>query len=215
MLKIWGANYSVYSRVLQLALYEKDIPFDWVETDVFDDEYARAGQEKRHPWAKIPVLEDGDFQLYETRACLAYLEQPRFGTLALVPPDPRAKARAEQVSGIVDAYGYRAMVWDVFVELMQMPKQGQVPDPDIVARGIAESERVLDAIEPLVGQEGILNGVTPSYGDLYLGPVMAYFTSTGPGRAALARRPHVESWWRAWQDRPSMMATRSPLEARS
>jgi len=208
-LTVSGASYSVYSRIVRLALIEKGVAHAWVETDVFGPD--RSAQTARHPFGKIPSLDHDGFGLYETGACLRYLEQPAFGPVQLMPADPRQRARADQIAGIVDAYGYRAMVWDTYVELRK-PSEGKATDPAVVERGLAVSATVLDAIAGLAEGGDMLIGGAPSHADLFLAPVMAYFTVTGPGRAMLAERPSLAAWWAAWQDRPSMAATRYPRE---
>jgi glutathione S-transferase len=210
--RVWGARYSVFSRMLELALREKDHPYEWHERDVFDSAADRADQESRHPWGKVPAMEHGGIALYETRACLAYLEQPEFGAVRLEPEAPRARARAEQVFSIAASYAYPAMVWEVFVEAVGRRAEGLEPDPERVAHGLGRAERVLDAVEPLVGADGVLDGARPTLADIALGPVFAYFTCVGPARLLLAGRPALRDWWHGWRERPSMQATRSPLE---
>ena len=48
----------------------------------------------KHPWGKIPVMEDGDFSLYETQAILRYIDRI-LPDPPLTPSDPRAEARME------------------------------------------------------------------------------------------------------------------------
>lgn len=208
-LTVYGASYSVYSRILRLALAEKGVAHRWIETDVFGAD--RAAQTARHPFGKIPSLDHDGFALYETGACLRYLDDPAFGPLLLIPGDPRKRARADQIACIVDSYGYRAMVWDTYVELRK-PSEGKAADPAVVGRGLAVSATVLDTIAGLADGGDMLIGGAPSHADLFLAPVMAYFTVTGPGREMLAERPGLAAWWTAWQDRPSMAATRYPRE---
>lgn len=201
---VWGASYSVYSRILRLALLEKGIEHDWVEIDVFDSPADRAAQATRHPWAKMPAMADEGQMFYETGACLAWLEQPRFGPARLWPEDPLERARAFQVASIVDAYAYPSMVWQVFVPL----ERGASEDDASVADGLAASETALDALEDLATGGPALIGSAPSIADCYLAPVVAYFAATDPGGRALARRARLSGWWREWKERPAMQATR-------
>jgi glutathione S-transferase len=219
-LTVHGASYSVYSRILRLALAEKGVGHRWVETDVFGAD--RDAQTARHPFGKIPSLVHDGFALYETGACVRYLEQPAFGPVRLMPDDPRQRARADQIACIVDGYGYRAMVWDTYVELRK-PSEDKAPeakasearasDPATVERGLATAAIVLASIEGLMdGGGGTLVGAAPSHADLFLAPVLAYFDRTDPGHAMLAKSPRLAAWWAAWQARPSMAATRYPSE---
>jgi len=62
----------------------------------------------RHPFGRIPVLEHGDFRLYETQAILRYLDRvlPR---PPLTPADPRRAARMDQVMNINDWYLFQGV----------------------------------------------------------------------------------------------------------
>lgn len=213
MLTVRGAAYSVYARILRLALMEKGIDHGWVEVDIFGDEAAAAAQRAHNPFAKVPSLDHDGFTLYETGPMLRYLEAA-FGGPALLPADPRTRARAEQIAAIADNYGYRAMVWDLFVELVQKPRDAEEPDPATVAAGFAEARTILSAIEALAddGPPEALAGAAVSHADLYLAPVMAYFACVPAARAMLAGHPRLSAWWQEWAVRPSMAATRSPLE---
>src|SRR5438093_689803 len=57
----------------------------------------------RHPFGRMPVLEHGDFRLYETQAILRYLDRI-LPEPALTPADPRAAARMDQLMSINDWY---------------------------------------------------------------------------------------------------------------
>ncbi len=213
MLTVWGATYSVYSRVLRLALLEKGIAHDWVEVDVFGDAADQAAQHARHPFGKIPTLDHDGFALYETGPCLRYLEGA-FDGPALLPADPRTRARAEQIAAIADNYGYSAMVWGLFVEMISKPRDAEEPDQEVVREAFAQARIILDTIEALSGDgpDEALAGDAVSHADLFLAPVMAYFVCVPPARAMLTGYPKLSRWWQAWAERPSMTATRSPLE---
>ena len=47
-----------------------------------------------------------------------------------------------QIIGLLDAYAYRAMVWDVYVERFRKPKDGKVSDEALIAAGLRQVEDV-------------------------------------------------------------------------
>jgi glutathione S-transferase len=207
VLTVWGAGYSVYCQVLRLALHAKGTPHDWIETDVFGDDDALRAQTARHPWGRVPAISDDGFIVYETAAILDHLEDPRFGP-PILPAARDARTRAVQIGRIADAYAYRAMVWDVWVELSETPARGGEPDPATVARGLAEADRVLAAIAALAGtsRDDALAGDAPGHADYWLLPMMRYFCETAEGRAVTARHPRIAAWWAAWEERPALAA---------
>ena len=84
---VHGVLGSPYVRAVRLALEEKRLPYRVAQlapgTSRSPEHLAR------HPFGRMPVLEDGDFTLYETQAILRYLER-RAPSPALVPADPQA-----------------------------------------------------------------------------------------------------------------------------
>lgn len=86
-LRVLGRVSSINVRKVLWTCGELDLPFEHVEHD--------AALLARNPNAMVPVIEDGDFVLWESNAICRYLasRQPR-GTL--LPEDARARALIEQ-----------------------------------------------------------------------------------------------------------------------
>jgi glutathione S-transferase len=209
---LFGAAYSVYVRIARLVLAEKGVAYRLSEVDIFAHGGPPAGYAERHPFHRIPAFEHDGFRLYETGAIARYIDEAFEGP-ALMPADVKARARANQVIGIVDNYAYPAMVWGIFVERVRAPLQGRVGDGAKIADALGKSAVCLDALEEIAESDGpalLGNGVTLA--DLYLAPVMRYFTMAPDGAALLGQRAVLARWWAWMQQRPSMSATRSPME---
>ena len=86
-LKVLGRATSINVRKVLWTCAELDLPFEHVESD--------ARLLARNPNAKIPVIQDGDFVLWESNAICRYLagKQPR---ATLLPQDPKLRAQVEQ-----------------------------------------------------------------------------------------------------------------------
>lgn len=209
---LFGASYSVYTRIARLTLLEKGVTHQFEETDIF----AEAGPSRtyldRQPFARIPALEHDGFSLYETVAIAHYVDEAFPGPL-LQPFDPARRARIRQIIGILDAYGYRAMVWDVFVERIRKPPQGQAPDEARIAAGLTRTENCLAAIEAIMdGAPWFAGpGERPTLADLHAAPMIAYLRAAPEGLALLRRHPRMETWWERMAGRDSMLATPSPM----
>lgn len=213
-LRLHGLDISVYTRIARLTAAEKGLAVELVALDPFGDGAADAADwPALQPFRRIPVLDHGRFRLYETAAIARYLDalapEP-----ALVPAAPRPAARMAQAIGILDAYGYRAMVWELFVEEgRDTGPAGDGPDPAVVARGRDTAARVLAALDRLRDGEPFLAGGAPSLADLHAWPMVAYLAEAPSGRAVLAEAP---AGWARWigrmAGRASVAATRSPLE---
>lgn len=94
-MKLYNANFSPNALRVRAVALELGINLDIIEVDL------RAGENKSddfvamNPNAKIPVLKDGDFVVWESRAINSYLasKKPERG---LYPDDPKARAMVDQ-----------------------------------------------------------------------------------------------------------------------
>jgi glutathione S-transferase len=206
---LYGAAYSVYTRIARLALLEKGVAFHFEIVDIFAEGAAKA-QLPRHPFGLIPAFAHDDFALYETAAICRYIDEG-FPGPPLQPATPRERARMAQLIGLLDSYAYRAMVWDVFVESVRKPIRGEAVDAAKVKAGLAKAETCLAALAELMGQAPFLAGDAMTLADLHAAPMIAYFGAASAGAAALARHPSLSAWWEGMRARASLLATPSPL----
>lgn len=209
---LFGASYSVYVRAVRLALEEKRVPYRLVEVDIFAPEGPPLDYLQRHPFKRIPAFEHEGFRLYETGAITRYIDEAFTGP-PLMPDALRARARANQIMGIIDNYGYGPLVREIFVERVRSSAHGRSADEAKIAAAIPRAETCLRAIEELTDPQGpSLTGSEVSLADLHAAPMFAYFCMAKEGAALLSARPRMTRWWHAMRSRPSMTATRSPLE---
>ena len=206
-----GATYSVYTRIVRLVLAEKDVSYDLAQVEVFDPGGPPAAYLALHPFGRIPALEHGSLQLYETGAITRYLDAA-FPAPPLQPRAPRSRARVDQIIGILDSYAYRTMIWDIFVERIRAPVHGRAPDEARIASALPRARTCLGALEALQGGSRCLAGPRLTLADLHAAPIFAYFTKTPEGASLIAEFPTLAIWWAKISARPSMMATRSPFE---
>lgn len=211
---VFGAAYSVYVRAVRLTLEEKGVPYQLVDIDVFAEGGPPPDYMARHPFGRIPAFEHDGFQLYETDAINRYIDET-FAGPALTPRTPRARARMTQAMRILDNYAYPHLVWGVFVEQIRAPQQGRAPDQMKIEAAIAQSQICLRALAELMETEHYLTGDALTLADLHAAPMFAYFQMAPDGRRLMDAQPKLTQWWRSISQRPSMAATRSPLEENS
>ena len=207
---LFGASYSVYVRAARMTLLEKGVPHRLVEVDIFAEEGPPAGYLERQPFGRIPAFEHDGFRLYETGAITRYVDEA-FDGPPLMPDGARARARVNQIIGVIDSYLYRPLVRDIYVERCLRPAEGRATDEAKIAAALPLARTCLAALEELLDQKGPwLGGTQITLGDLHLAPMAAYFT-LAPEVAALMG-PRLARWWEAMAARPTLTSTRSPLE---
>jgi glutathione S-transferase len=208
---LFGATYSVYVRIVRLALQEKRVPCRLIEVDIFSEDGPPADYLRHHPFARIPTFEHDGFQLYEAGAIGRYVDEA-FPGPPLQSSEPKARARMNQIIGILDSYAYRTLVWDIFVERVRAPVNGRAPDEARVAAALPRARTCLQALGDLMGAHPWLAGPTLTLADLHAAPMFAYFHLADEGAKLMADHANIQCWWQAIATRPSMTATRSPLE---
>ena len=99
MLKLYGFPSSNYVNMVQLALLEKGVPFEFVLT------YPSQSPEllAKSPRGKVPYLETPNGYLNETSALLEYIEETTDG-VPLLPKDPFEKARVRALMKELELY---------------------------------------------------------------------------------------------------------------
>lgn len=201
-LTLHGFRYSVYVRAARLALEERGLGYEMNEVNPFADAPAL----NPHPMNRIPVLDHGSFRLFETGAILTYIARA-FPGPPLIPEDPAAQARMQQVQGITDAYAYWPMVRQVYSAGVFAPALGRDRDGETVAKGLAAAAPVLAMLEDIAAEGRVLDGAGLTLADLHLAPMVAAFTAAPEGYRALAARPALHRWWQAMVRRDSLAAT--------
>lgn len=204
--RLFGADYSVYVRIARLAFAEKGVDYELVPVDIFDPSGVPDWYRKLHPFSKIPALEHGDVRLFETGAITRYIDQAFEGP-ALQPDSTADRAVMNQVMAVIDNYGYRAMVWDVYVERISKPADGKPSDEKRVAEGLEMSRKCLSVLAELKGSRTWLAANSITLADIHAIPVFAYFLKTAEGAELLRQHQALRDWWNAASSRDSFNNT--------
>ena len=205
-IKLLGLRISVYTRIARMALEEKSVEYELEEVDIFADTGPPDEYLAHNPFGTIPCLMHGEFYLYETGAITRYIDET-FPGVALQPSVSSRRARMNQIISLLDAYTYRPMVWDVYVQRIVVPSGGGQPDESLVAAALPNLEHVLQQLELLQDEYEFLTGDSVSLADLHAYPMLRYFMETPEGSAMLASYPGLEHWMQQMQARPSARVT--------
>ena len=99
MLKLHGFPVSNYANMVQLALLEKGVPFEYVLAIPEQS----TGFLAKSPRGKVPFLETPQGYINETSAILEYLEDRGEGK-PLLPADPYARAQVRALMREIELY---------------------------------------------------------------------------------------------------------------
>jgi glutathione S-transferase len=194
-------------RIVRLALEEKQVKYDLVEVDVFAETGVPQEHLTRHPFGRIPAFEHGDFHLYETSAIVRYIDDA-FPGCKLQPTDPKSRAKVNQIVGILDAYAYRTLVWDVYVERVVSAREGRSADEQKITAALPRAAVCLSELTRLFDDRGFLIGGDVTFADLYAAPIFACFMQAPEAVALMEGCEKLLYWWQRFATRDSMSRTR-------
>jgi glutathione S-transferase len=199
---VYGVPGSPYLRSALLGFEEKGVayrlrPMGFGETKTQE-------HLTRNPFGRIPVVDHGDFRLYETQAILRYLDD-LYPAPPLCPKNPRAKARMNQLAGISDWYFFPKVSATIAFQRFAVPMMGGTPDEAVIAAAKPDAVNCVQAIEGLIG-DVYLTGEEISIADLMLIPHVHYFALTPEGKEIL-REGKLQRWVERMRRRPSLERT--------
>ena len=204
---VHGIPGSPFLRAALATLEEKKAPYRlraWAPGEHRGEAYRAM-----HPFSRIPVIQRGDFTLYETQAILRYIDAVCEGP-ALQPKAPEAAARMNQLLGINDWYFFPQVGTTIVFQRIIGPRfLGLQPDAAVIAAAQPNAERCVRVIDGLLGDQTYLAGEAISLADLVLYPQLYYFGQTPEG-TALLDGTKFSGWMRRMAERSSMTATLPP-----
>lgn len=189
---LYGFDGSTYVRTVRMALAAKGVAYEQVPVNVLAGEPKSAEHRARHPFGKVPVLDIDGLRLYETGAILRYVDAAREGP-ALQPESAKDRARQDMAYGVVDSYGYAALIGGV-AAFHLFPEFVGGRSEDARREGLETGSVVLREAMKLKGADPFIAGPRPSLADLLLAPIMDYVGMT-EDRDRLFIEQGVEDWW--------------------
>jgi glutathione S-transferase len=191
-MKLYGHIWSTNTRKTLATLAEKKQEAEFRPLALPKGEHRSPEHLALHPFAKVPVLEDGDFVLYETRAINAYLDKTLPGP-SLVPTNARELARMDQWTNVADAY-FVPFVMPVIMELLFRPYLGGERNDEAVAAGREGMQPALDQLDRALAKSEYVAGTSFSLGDIHWMPYVEYLVHIGDAES-IAGRKHLAAWW--------------------
>lgn len=205
-IRLLGLRISVYTRIARLALAEKGVDYELDEVDIFADTGPPPDYLALNPFGTIPCLMHEDFSLYETAAITRYIDEA-FSGPSLQPGQQKARARMNQIIGMLDSYTYRPMVWDVYVQRIVVPASGGEADEETIRGALPGLRIALQQLNQWSGGEIFMLGDSVSLADLHAYPMLRYFIETPEGKTMFESFPHLERWLERMQTRASVRST--------
>ena len=194
-MKLYSGPLSMFGAKAEIALAEKGIDFDLVMVPfemktLYQPKHPEVA--RINPKQQVPVLVDGDLEIFDSTQIFEYLETIR-PEPALWPVEPKAKARARLLEMQADE-----VYFPPIVRLMGL--QGTPDDPAAVdAR--AAAARFHDALEAALGERLWLAG---DFGYADIAFYMAQLFGARMTAPMTDAHPRLQAWRDRMSDRPAV-----------
>jgi glutathione S-transferase len=199
---------SPYGRAALIACIEKNAPYRLAP--VPPGASKQPAHLARHPFGRIPAIDDDGFGLYETQAIIRYIDATYGTPGALTPSDPKRAARMNQAIGVVDWYFFadnsaKTLVFNRVVA----PKFGMPVNEAAAAAAIPAARHAIEVLAGFLAAGPYLAGDAFTLADVHAGPQVDLLSECDEGAGMLAGTP-LARWLERLRDRPSFAATTWP-----
>jgi glutathione S-transferase len=196
---------SPFGRAVLIALEEKSAPYR--VCPVAPANLRAAAHLARHPFGRVPVLEHGDFHLYETQAILRYLDRV-LPHPPLTPAAPRTAARMDQLMNVNDWYLFHGVGNVIGFQRIVAPRlMGRAPDEAAIAAALPRARQVLGELAALLGAQPYFAGDAFTLADVLLAPQLDFLQQTPEWERLGAPHENLRRWLDRMNARASLAAT--------
>jgi glutathione S-transferase len=207
--KLLGSIHSTCSLRIITVAKALDIPLEIEPVDLAKGAHKSPEYiSKYQPFGRIPVLLDGDFKLFESRAICRYLvnKYQTKDTIQLIPTDPKQTALVEQFIS-VESSEFSDSVNKYVYEVVFKKFKGLTPDPEQMALFRKNSEATLDVYDKILEGKNYLVGDSFTLADIVHLPYGHFAVQAGLDDVFNSpSRPNVARWWKNITSEPAWKA---------
>jgi glutathione S-transferase len=208
---VYGIPGSPFLRSVEIALKEKDVPYHLHA--LAPGEHKQPEHLTRHPFGRVPAFEHDGFALYETQAIVRYIDET-FSNPPLTPGKPQARARMNQVIGIIEWYFFpKAAAPIAFNRIIGPRLLGLPTDEAAIAEAMPMARTCFVELDRLLEDQPYFGGERASIADIMLASQLDLLCDTPEG-AELIGGSRLKQWLERMSARPSFVATQPPAMLR-
>lgn len=198
MLKLYHTPISPNSRRVWITLLEKDVEFELIKLKLDGDQFQPEFL-KLNPFHHIPVLEDGDFSVFESLAILDYLEA-KYPNPPLLPTEAKSLAKVRMVELVT--------INEVMPLLLPLATQAwgiAEPDPQKQEKATQQINTALGFFESVLGDSQLFGGERVNRADIVAGTVVTELPGIG---LSLDNYSKLKAWSQKLTQHPSWQKTK-------
>lgn len=201
-MKLYQFPLSPNCQKVVAVAHEASVPLEIVNLDLFKGEAKAPPMLAKNPNGRVPILEDGDFVLWESNAMLGYVAG-KSDRHDLAPTTPRERADVDRWLAWSLAHFGPAVRKVAFERIVKKLAGLGAPDEAVVKAGTEEFATVAAVLDrSLDGKEHLCGGLTIA--DFANVTYTALCENAG---LSLAPYRHVQRWLARMLERESMQRT--------
>ncbi|KIJ25755.1 hypothetical protein M422DRAFT_273275 [Sphaerobolus stellatus SS14] len=193
-----------------MVLKEKKVPYELIPVDLSKGEQKKPEYlETKQPFGLVPVLVDGDFTIFESRAISRYIatKYAGRGTPLLPPANDIVKVGKFEQAASIETANFDPFASGIASELVFKVRSGKKPDHNRVEALNATLDAKLDGYERILAKQKYLAGNDVTLADLFHLPYGTMITKNLAFEVLTkASRPNVARWWRDISSREAWLA---------
>jgi glutathione S-transferase len=194
-LRLWGRMSSINVRKVVLCAQLLELPLDRQDAGSSYGVVDTHDYRRLNPNGLVPLLEDGEFSLWESNVIVRYLCK-REGS-ALYPRDLQTQFEAERWMDWQQTTLNRAG-GPAFLQWIRTPAERR--DPQVIAQSVAATEPLFDWLNQRLGQQAFIAGDTLTMADIPIACEVHRWWGLPQPRPAWS---HIERWYAHWLALPA------------
>ncbi|GKB26408.1 glutathione S-transferase F11 [Tanacetum coccineum] len=166
VVKVYGSIRAACPQRVMACLMEFDVDFELIHVDLDSNEHKQPDFLQKQPFGQIPVIEDGDFRLFESRAIIRYYAT-KYGDKnpELYGTTLEEKALIDQWLE-VEAHHFNEMIYTIVLQKLVIPKMGGKTDFGLIQNCTKKLEEIFDVYEKQLSKNSYLAGDCFTLADL-------------------------------------------------
>jgi glutathione S-transferase len=201
-MKLYHHPFSPNCQKVVALAHEVGVPLELSTVELFKGEARTPAMRAKNPNGKLPILEDGDFVLWESTAMLAYIAA-KAQRADLAPTTPRERAEVDRWTAWAGAHFGPAIRKVAFERIVKKLMGLGAPDEAVVKAGIEEFAATASVLEQSLGTKEYVCGPL-TIADFNLAPYAALTASCG---LDFGPYPKAKAWLGRMVARESMKRT--------
>ena len=198
-MKFYGHPYSNASRRAQMFCEEAGIPYTFITVDLMKGEQYKPEYLALNPNAKVPVIDDDGFVLWESQAIMRYLADKHKAS-KWYPTEPKARAIVEQWLD----WNHTRLGPEAGKIMFNTHFAGDNGNPQAIEDAKKWLIKILPVLESVLGRQTYICGDQPTLADLAVVTNIAYLETCNYD---LNSYPAVVKWFGGMKARPSFTKT--------